>query len=99
VRSTTEYLDLVERDADHWLACSRRGQPLGPAREKYQTALPSNRPADPGGRTRWSARRRGSSMTRWSLGSSVVPSAVGWSRTRCGARRNRCCGISSSRSI
>src|SRR2546426_1518116 len=47
VRSTTEYLDLVERDADHWLACSRRGQPLGPAREKYQTALPSNRPADP----------------------------------------------------
>jgi len=27
VRSTTEYLDLVERDADHWLACSRRGQP------------------------------------------------------------------------
>src|SRR5437899_3069822 len=36
VRSITEYLDLVERDGSHWLACSRCGQPLGLARENYK---------------------------------------------------------------
>src|SRR5438034_1280985 len=36
LRSITEYLDLVERDSAHWLACSRCGQPLGPARENYK---------------------------------------------------------------
>src|SRR6266566_1913446 len=36
IRHITEYLDLVERDGSHWLACSRCGQPLGPARENYK---------------------------------------------------------------
>jgi N-methylhydantoinase B len=36
VRSITEYLDLVERDGARWLACTRCGQPLGPARENYK---------------------------------------------------------------
>src|SRR5205809_1729260 len=36
LRSITEYLDLVERDGSHWLACSRCGQPLGPAAENYK---------------------------------------------------------------
>src|SRR5438876_4143787 len=36
LRSITEYLDLVERDGAHWLACSRCGQPLGPATENYK---------------------------------------------------------------
>ncbi|PYN91741.1 MAG: hypothetical protein DMD89_29935, partial [Candidatus Rokuibacteriota bacterium] len=36
LRSITEYLDLVERDSAHWLACSRCGQPLGPAAENYK---------------------------------------------------------------
>ena len=36
VRQITEYLNLVERDGDGWLACSRCGQPLGPATENYK---------------------------------------------------------------
>jgi N-methylhydantoinase B len=36
VRHVTEYLDLVERDGTRWLACSRCGQPLGPARDNYK---------------------------------------------------------------
>jgi len=36
LRSITEYLDLVERDGAHWLACARCGQPLGPATENYK---------------------------------------------------------------
>src|SRR5437867_6320841 len=36
LRSITEYLDLLDRDGAHWLACSRCGQPLGPASENYK---------------------------------------------------------------
>src|SRR5256885_641727 len=40
LRSITEYLDLVDRDGAHWLACSRCGQPLGPASEDYKLHCP-----------------------------------------------------------
>ena len=36
LRHVTENLDLVDRAGDRWLACSRCGQPLGPARENYK---------------------------------------------------------------
>ena len=36
VRHITEYLDLVESGGAHWLACSRCGQSLGPARNNYK---------------------------------------------------------------
>jgi N-methylhydantoinase B len=36
VRHVTESLDLVARGDEPWLACSRCGQPLGPARENYK---------------------------------------------------------------
>jgi N-methylhydantoinase B len=36
VRQITEYLDLVDRERVPWLACSRCGHPLGPARENYK---------------------------------------------------------------
>jgi N-methylhydantoinase B len=36
VRQITEYLNLVARDGEHWLGCSRCGQPLGPARDSYK---------------------------------------------------------------
>ena len=36
LRHVTENLDLVDRDGGPWLACSRCGQPLGPAGENYK---------------------------------------------------------------
>jgi acetone carboxylase gamma subunit len=36
VRQITEYLDLVARGDEPWLACSRCSQPLGPARDNYK---------------------------------------------------------------
>src|SRR5262249_39919088 len=36
LRSITEYLDLVQHDGAHWLACSRCGPPLGPASDNYK---------------------------------------------------------------
>jgi N-methylhydantoinase B len=36
VRQITQYLDLVEHDGGHWLACSRCGQPLVEAHENYK---------------------------------------------------------------
>ncbi|PWU25156.1 MAG: hypothetical protein C5B48_02770 [Candidatus Rokuibacteriota bacterium] len=36
LRRLTEYLDLVDRAGEQWLACSRCGQPLGPARDNYK---------------------------------------------------------------
>jgi acetone carboxylase gamma subunit len=36
VRRITEHLDVVAQDGGDWLACSRCGQPLGPARENYK---------------------------------------------------------------
>jgi N-methylhydantoinase B len=36
IRQITDHLDLTERDGEHWLACSRCGEPLGPARENYK---------------------------------------------------------------
>ncbi|RPH82127.1 MAG: hypothetical protein EHM88_10285, partial [Candidatus Rokuibacteriota bacterium] len=36
VRQITEYLNLVERGGERWLACSRCGQPLGPASKSYK---------------------------------------------------------------
>jgi N-methylhydantoinase B len=37
LRAITEYLDLIKRHDAFWLACSRCGQPLGPAHENYKT--------------------------------------------------------------
>ena len=36
LRHVTENLDLVDRAGERWLACSRCGQPLGPAGENYK---------------------------------------------------------------
>jgi acetone carboxylase gamma subunit len=36
IRQITEYLNLVQLGSEHWLACARCGQPLGPARENYK---------------------------------------------------------------
>jgi N-methylhydantoinase B len=36
VRQITEYLNLVARDGERWLGCSRCGQPLGPVRDNYK---------------------------------------------------------------
>ena len=36
IRAITEYLDLVQHDGAHWLACSPCGQPLGPASDNYK---------------------------------------------------------------
>jgi N-methylhydantoinase B len=37
VRQITEYLNLVSRDGEQWLACSRCGQPLGQVFENYKS--------------------------------------------------------------
>jgi len=37
LRQITEHLNLVERDGQPWLGCSRCGQPLGPARDNYKS--------------------------------------------------------------
>jgi N-methylhydantoinase B len=36
VRQVTEYLNLVDRDGEEWLACLRCGQPLGAVAENYK---------------------------------------------------------------
>jgi N-methylhydantoinase B len=36
IQQITEYLNLVERNSERWLACSRCGQPIGLAGENYK---------------------------------------------------------------
>jgi N-methylhydantoinase B len=36
LRQITEHLSLALRDGEHWLACSRCGQPIGPATQNYK---------------------------------------------------------------
>jgi N-methylhydantoinase B len=37
LRQITEYLSLVDRGGEPWLACTRCGQPLGPATDNYKS--------------------------------------------------------------
>jgi len=36
IQQITEYLNLVDRGGDQWLACSRCGHSLGPAQQNYK---------------------------------------------------------------